>query len=202
MQTSSGKTSATQLPTPPRTFQEVYRAHFRLVWRTLGRLGVREADLMDVTQNVFIIVHRQLAGFEGRAELTTWLFSICRLVAKDYLRSAPIRREVVVDVREIARRGGNGDGPLQRLDSQDLSQLLETILNKIPEKLRDVFVMFELDEMSGEEIARLLNVPVGTVRSRLRLAREAFQREVKLLTESNAEAFGFEARVPKVGGAR
>jgi RNA polymerase sigma-70 factor (ECF subfamily) len=179
----------------------VYRAHFRLVWRTLGRLGVREADLMDVTQNVFIVVHRQLAGFEGRAELTTWLFSICRLVAKDYLRSAPVRREVVVDVREIAQRGGNGDGPLQRLDSQELSQLLETILNKIPEKLRDVFVMFELDELSGDEIGRLLNVPVGTVRSRLRLAREAFQREVKLLTESNAEGFG-EIRVPKVGGAR
>ena len=202
MQTDSGNPSATQPPAPPRDFQEVYRAHFRLVWRTLGRLGVREADLMDVTQNVFIVVHRQLAGFEGRAELTTWLFSICRLVAKDYLRSAPIRREVVVDVREISRHGGNGDAPLQHLDSQDLSQLLESILNKIPEKLRDVFVMFELDELSGDEIARLLNVPVGTVRSRLRLAREAFQREVKRLTESNAEGFGVDARVPKVGGTR
>jgi RNA polymerase sigma-70 factor (ECF subfamily) len=201
MDNPSGKDRPSQ-PPAPTTFQEVYRAHFRLVWRTLGRLGVREADLMDVTQNVFIVVHRQLAGFEGRAELTTWLFSICRLVAKDYLRSAPIRREVVVDVREIAQRGGAGDGPLQRLDSQDLSHLLESILNKIPEKLRAVFVMFELDEMSGEEIARLLNVPVGTVRSRLRLAREAFQREVKQLSESGAEASLGEARLPTLGGAR
>jgi RNA polymerase sigma-70 factor (ECF subfamily) len=198
----SSRKESTPPPAAPATFQEVYRAHFRLVWRTLGRLGVREADLMDVTQNVFIVVHRQLAGFEGRAELTTWLFSICRLVAKDYLRSAPIRREVVVDVREIARRGGAGDGPLQRLDSQDLSHMLESILNKIPEKLRVVFIMFELDELSGEEIARLLNVPVGTVRSRLRLAREAFQREVKLLGDSKAESSLGEVRLPTMGGVR
>jgi RNA polymerase sigma-70 factor (ECF subfamily) len=165
----------------PMTFEVVYRTHFRLVWRTLGRLGVREADVMDVAQNVFIIVCRQLGGFEERSALTTWLFSICRLVAKDYRRSAPIVREVLVDTGKLEQRGGPGDGPLQRLDTQDRCQLLETILSKMPEKLSVVFVMFELDEMSGEEIAGLLDIPVGTVRSRLRLAREAFQREVKLL---------------------
>src|SRR5271169_5758061 len=120
------------------SFQEVYRNHFRFVWRTLGRLGVREADLSDVTQNVFIVVHRQLAGFEGRSELTTWLFSICRLVVKDYLRSAPIRLEVAVDVRELAKRGGPSDGPLHRLDSEDLRRTLEAVLLKIPEKLQVV----------------------------------------------------------------
>jgi RNA polymerase sigma-70 factor (ECF subfamily) len=183
-----------------RSFEEVYRAHFRWVWRTLGRLGVREADLMDVSQNVFIVVHRQLKGFEGRAELTTWLFSICRLVAKDYRRSAPICREVAVDVRQLDRRGGAAESPLQRLDTRDLSQLLETILARMPEKLSLVFVMFELDEMSGEEIARLLDVPVGTVRSRLRLAREAFQREVKVLGAPAESVLG-ETRVPRLGEA-
>ena len=185
------------------TFEEVYRTHFRLVWRTLGRLGVREPDLMDVAQNVFIVVHRQLGGFEGRAALTTWLFSICRLVAKDYRRSAPICREIAVDIRQLDQRGGPADSPLQRLDTEDLAQLLETILNKLPEKLSLVFVMFELDEMSGEEIARLLDVPVGTVRSRLRLAREAFQREVKLIAAPAVEgpvAIDANARVPRVGG--
>ena len=163
------------------TFKEAYRTHFRFVWRSLGRLGVREADLMDVTQNVFVIVHRQLPGFEGRSKLTTWLFSICRLVAKDYLRSAPIRREVLVDIRDLSLRAATTDSPLRRLDSNDLGRMLEVILDRLPEKLRIVFVLFELDEMSGEDIAQLLEVPVGTVRSRLRLAREAFQREVELL---------------------
>jgi RNA polymerase sigma-70 factor (ECF subfamily) len=163
------------------TFPEVYRTHFRFVFRTLVRLGVREADLMDVSQNVFMIVHRQLAGFEGRSELTTWLFSICRLVVKDYLRSAPIRLEVLVDVRDLSARVGSTDSPLRRLDSEALGRMLDLILDKLPEKLRIVFVLFELDEMSGDDIARLMEVPVGTVRSRLRLAREAFRREVELL---------------------
>ncbi len=167
------------------TFPKVYRAHFRFVWRTLGRLGVREADQMDVTQNVFIIVHRQLPGFEGRSKVTTWLFSICRLVVRDYLRSAPVRLEVLVDARNLPQLAST-ESPLQRLDSEELARLLETILDRLPEKLCIVFVLFELDEMSGEDIARLLDVPVGTVRSRLRLARAAFQREVTLLGAADA----------------
>src|SRR5260370_28775480 len=54
-------------------FEDLYRAHFRFVWRALGSMGVRKVDLMDFTQNVFIIVHPQLASFEGRSELSTWL---------------------------------------------------------------------------------------------------------------------------------
>jgi RNA polymerase sigma-70 factor (ECF subfamily) len=181
------------------TFQEVYRAHFRLVWRTLGRLGVREVDLMDMTQNVFLVVHRQLAGFQGRAELTTWLFSIARLVAKDYLRAAPLRREVVVDVRDLARREGRWESPLQRLDTRELSLLLEAILKKMPAKLRLVFVMFELEELSGDEIAGLLDVPVGTVRSRLRAARALFQREAKVLGETTTESALGHRRFPRMG---
>jgi RNA polymerase sigma-70 factor (ECF subfamily) len=150
-------------------------------------MRVRDADLLDLTQNVFVIVHRQLPGFEGRSELTTWLYAICRRVARDYLRSAPVRREVLVDVREIGQRGAVREGTVHRLDSRELSQLLESILSKIPEKLREVFVMFEVDELSGDEIARLLDIPVGTVRSRLRLARVAFQRHVRFLREPEVE---------------
>jgi RNA polymerase sigma-70 factor (ECF subfamily) len=174
-------------PPVSMTFPDVYRTHFAFVWRTLARMRVRDADLLDLTQNVFIIVHRQLAGFEGRSELTTWLYAICRFVARDYLRSAPIRREVLVDVRLIAQRGAVKSGMLHRLDSQDLSRLLESALSRIPEKQREVFIMFELDELSGDEIARLLHIPVGTVRSRLRLARVAFQRNVELLREPSCE---------------
>jgi RNA polymerase sigma-70 factor (ECF subfamily) len=185
---------------PPLTFPEIYRSHFRLVWRTLARLGVREADLMDITQNVFIVVHRQLPAFEGRAKLTTWLFSICRLVAKDYLRSAPIRREVVVDVSRLARRGGSASVPLQQIATQDLSDLLESILDRLPEKLRIVFVMFELEELSGEEIAGLLDVPLGTVRSRLRLARAAFKPEVACIDAATSETRVGTTHLSRMGG--
>jgi RNA polymerase sigma-70 factor (ECF subfamily) len=144
-------------------------------------MRVREADLQDVAQNVFVIVHRQLPGFEGRSELTTWLYAICRRVARDYLRSAPIRREVLGEVPHGGQHGALRDDEAHRLDSEEASQLLESLLIKIPEKLREVFVLFELDELSGDEIARLLDIPEGTVRSRLRLARAAFRRHVSVL---------------------
>jgi RNA polymerase sigma-70 factor (ECF subfamily) len=182
------------------SFEEVYRTYFRLVWRTLARLGVRDADLMDVTQNAFIVVHRQLAGFEGRSQLTTWLFSICRLVAKDYLRSAPIRREVVADFAKFAPSEVQPDTQLEHLDAQDLSRLLHSILEKMPEKLRVVFVLFEVDEMCGDDIAKLLDIPVGTVRSRLRIAREIFQREAKAVAKVNAQDLISEPLVRRVEG--
>jgi RNA polymerase sigma-70 factor (ECF subfamily) len=182
------------------SFEEVYRTYFRLVWRTLARLGVRDADLMDVTQNAFIVVHRQLAGFEGRSQLTTWLFSICRLVAKDYLRSAPIRREVVADFAKFVPREVQPDTQLEHLDAQDLSRLLNSILEKMPEKLRVVFMLFEVDEMSGDDIAKLLDIPVGTVRSRLRIAREIFQREAKAVAKVNAQDLMSEPLVRRVEG--
>ena len=176
----SEKESATERAAIP-DFEAVYRAHFRLVWRLLARLGVREADRLDIAQDVFIIVHRQLEGFEGRSKLTTWLGAICRLVAMDYLRSAVVRREVVPDARDIAQRESAVERMVYRLDSLDLFLRLESVLRTLPDKFRVVFVMFELNELSGREIARLLNVPVGTVRSRLRLARRLVKRNLELL---------------------
>jgi RNA polymerase sigma-70 factor (ECF subfamily) len=168
-------------------FEQVYRTHFRGVWRILRSLGVRDVDLLDVTHDVFLVVHRQLPAFEGRAQLGTWLYSICRWVAKDYRRSAPIRREVVVVVRDLARGLTTARDALDRLDASDLSQLLEAILSRMSEKLRVAFVMFEIEEMSGEEIAQALGIPLGTVRSRLHAARAEFHAEVKALREAHAE---------------
>ena len=203
---SAGERAPSRAPGPkgalPAPFPEVYRAHFRFVWRVLARLGVREGDLLDATQNVFVVVHRQLPHFEGRSELTTWLFSICRRVVKDYRRSAPIRLEVLVDVGELASRAGTAESPLHRLEHDNLRRVLEAVLEKLPEKLRTPFVLFELEEMSGEDIASLLEVPVGTIRSRLRLAREAFQREVNLLADvddGHPLGEGLVPAVPRMG---
>jgi len=179
------------LAPPSFEFRQVYDTHFRFAWRALRRLGVREADLMDMTQNVFVVVHRKLSGFEGRSDLTTWLFGICRRVAIDYRRSARIRREVPADARQIASLSGP-EPASDATDKAHLAALAESLLDRLPEKLRVVFVLFELDEMSGDDIAALLDIPVGTVRSRLRLAREAFQREAGRLERggmSRSEVF-------------
>jgi RNA polymerase sigma-70 factor (ECF subfamily) len=137
------------------------------------------------------VVHRQLARFEGRAQLTTWLFAICRLVAMDYRRSPPVRREVIVDFGEVALAGAQPETPLEYLDRQDLLRLLDATLEKLPEGMRAVFLLYVLEEMSGEEIAAFLEIPLGTVRSRLRVARKRLGSDVGLRPEHSSECRAF-----------
>ena len=164
-------------PTPE--FRAIYDAHFDFVWCSLRRLGVREADVLDLAQKVFLTAHFKLSDFEGRSRLSTWLFGICQRVASDYRRSAVFRREVATDATEVDLFGAAKDDAASGAELRQQSELAEAILDKLPEEQRVVFVLFELEEKSGQEIAELLDVPVGTVRSRLRLARDAFSREVK-----------------------
>ena len=82
---------------PDPQFRALYDAHVNFVWRNLRRLGVRESDLMDVTQKVFLTAFIKLPEFEGRSLLSSWLFGICTRTASDYRRSAPIRREVATE---------------------------------------------------------------------------------------------------------
>jgi RNA polymerase sigma-70 factor (ECF subfamily) len=168
---------------PAHEFRAIYEAHLDFVWRSLRRLGVRQADAMDLAQKVFLTAHTKLPEFQGRSRLRTWLFAICQRVASDYRRSAPLRREVTTDASEIDLFGASPN--VDRSEARQRMQIAEAILDKLPEAQKLVFVMFELEEMSGEEIAELLGISVGTVRSRLRLARDAFGREVKRLAAAD-----------------
>jgi RNA polymerase sigma-70 factor (ECF subfamily) len=165
------------------SFRQVYDDYFDFVWRSLRRLGVREADAMDVTQSVFLTIHLRLASFEGRAQLRTWIFGICMRVASDHRRSAPVRREAVTDsIDANLGAAGHDADPSVRAESRQAAAIAESLLNQLPEEQRIAFVLFELEEMSAEEIATLTDTAVGTIRSRLRLAREALHREAKRLT--------------------
>lgn len=172
---------STIVTSSPPEFRAVYESYFDFVWRSLRRLGVREADTMDLTQRVFLTVHLRLADFEGRSLLRTWLFGICQRMASDYRRSASVRREIVTETAELDSQRADEDGPLTIAESRQRAIRAEAILSKLPEPQRVVFVLFELEDMSGDDIAALLDISVGTVRSRLRLARETFRREVKRL---------------------
>lgn len=160
------------------SFRQVYDEHFRFVWRSLRRLGVREADVADATQEVFVIVHRKLDEFEGRSKMTTWLFGICMRVARDHRNSRAVRREVVTDGGVMADRPDEAADAVTELDRRRRRALLEKILDELPEEQRTVFVLFELEGLPGYEVAELLDVPTGTVHSRLRLARETFRRSL------------------------
>jgi RNA polymerase sigma-70 factor (ECF subfamily) len=173
------------LPAVP-DFRSIYDTYFNFVWCSLRRLGVREPDVMDLTQKVFLIVNQKLPGFEGRSQLATWIFGIAQRVASDYRRSALIRCEVVTDASELDLRSDDDDNVVEQSETRRRAEVAEAILSRLPEPQRIVFVLFELEEMSGDDIAALLEVPVGTVRSRLRLARETFRREVRRLAAAGA----------------
>jgi RNA polymerase sigma-70 factor (ECF subfamily) len=179
------------------TLGEIYRAHFRFVWRALRRLGVAESDTQDATQEVFLVVHRKLAEFEGRSQMTTWLFSICLHVARSRRRKAHVRLEVSDDSSLEAHEDSSADldAGLQR--RQGLA-LLDSILDGMDLDQRVVFSLFELEGLSGEEIAALLEVPLGTVYSRLRLGREAFRQS---LSRAQAKDRFLSLRPVRQGGA-
>ncbi|HMJ13246.1 MAG TPA: RNA polymerase sigma factor [Polyangiaceae bacterium] len=168
-------------------FRALHDAHFDFVWRCLRRLGVREPDVLDLTQKVFLTAYFKHGEFERRSAITTWLFGICQRVASDYRRSAPIRREIATDAAELDAYAAAPDELAAGVEAKQRARLAQAILEKLPEPQRAVFVLFELEEMSGEEIAKLLDISLGTMRSRLRLAREAFRREVRRLSAITAK---------------
>jgi len=175
-------------PGPPPTeagerttsFKEVYDEHFRFVWRSLRRLGVPESDVADAVQDVFIVVHRRLGEFEGRSKVTTWLYGICYRVARDRRRLAHVRRRVDDEGAIDERADDRVDVAAAAERSQGLA-LLEGILDEMPIEQRAVFTLFEIDAMGGDAIAEMLEIPVGTVYSRLRIAREQFRRSLSRL---------------------
>src|SRR5882724_11429589 len=85
---------------PVRAFEDVYATHVAFVWRVLRTFGVHEAQIEDAVQDVFVVVHRRLGEWQGKAAITTWLFSIARRVASNHRRRAVRRTESPVD--EIA----------------------------------------------------------------------------------------------------
>ena len=172
------------------TFEETYRAHFAFVWRSLRRLGIAEDDAADAAQDVFIIVHRKLPEFAGRSKLTTWLYGICFRVASERRRAVP--RPLIGEQEAAAFIGRQADPGALAEQRQGLA-LLERVLDRLPDEQRAVFCLFELEGMTGDEIAEALEIPLGTAYSRLRLARGAFAAAVDELVgqrEARAESPG------------
>jgi RNA polymerase sigma-70 factor (ECF subfamily) len=168
-------------------FKKLYDNHFRLVWCALTRLGVRDADLMDLTQKVFLIAYLKLPEFEGRSLLSTWLWGICRRVAIAHRRSGSMRYEVATDPIEF--EVAFEQRQTVEIEPNSTHQgAVEHMLSKLSESQRVVFRLSEVDDLDGPQIATLLNISLGTVRSRLRYARQRIRREVKRLTVANAFA--------------
>lgn len=160
-------------------FRALYDEHFDFVWRTFRRLGFQEADCFDASQEAFLTIRRKMHEFEGRSSLRTWIFGICVGTARNkrraLMRANRLREsESAIEVAQASQATAE-----HVVSLSDARRMLETILSSMSPTLRASFVMFELEQISAEEISEMLGVPPATVRSRVRLAREHYDRAVK-----------------------
>jgi RNA polymerase sigma-70 factor (ECF subfamily) len=161
---------------PPR-FEAVYDQHFPFVWRCLRGLGVSRGALDDAAQDVFLAVHRQLAGFRGESTLRTWLYGIARHVAANH-RRRDHRKEAALEPMDVDPPAGGPD-PLQRAADAEAASFVERFLNKLDTKKREVFLLAFMEEMTMPEVAAALSIPLNTAYTRFRRVRADFQRALE-----------------------
>jgi RNA polymerase sigma-70 factor (ECF subfamily) len=159
------------------SLRRIFDEHAGYVWRSLRHLGVAEADIEDVCQEVFITVHRKLAEFEGRSTLRTWLYGISLRVASDYRRRAYVRRErAVAEPRDDSASSSTNQPDLRAEARGTLLHLLDLL----DEDKRAVLVLYEIEGLSMKEVAEVIGCPLQTAYSRLHAAR-------KVVSEAYAE---------------
>jgi RNA polymerase sigma-70 factor (ECF subfamily) len=157
-------------------FEAIFTEHAPLVWRALRRLGVAEADVEDVCQQVFITIDRRLGSFEGRSALGTWIYGICvRTAAADRRRRKRRREELVAAAPEVATEPPQ----IAELERRHALALLDEVLEALDEEKRAVFVLYEIEELSMKEVAVAVECPVQTAYARLYAARAQFEAALR-----------------------
>src|SRR5215467_3809905 len=160
---------------PP--FHRLYAEYFAFVWRNVRRMGVMEAAVEDVVQEVFVAAYKRLPSFEGRSSLRSWLMGILVHCVQRHRRTTrrksphvlqpqpPTDPETLVDTstnpQEVAARA-------------EAARVVSELLAQLDDDKRTVFVLAELERLSAPEIAEALGIGVNTIYSRLRLARQEF----------------------------
>jgi RNA polymerase sigma-70 factor (ECF subfamily) len=180
-----------------KAFELLVIKYQRRIERLIGRM-VRDVDLVeDIAQETFIRAYRALAQFRGDAQFYTWLYRIAVNTAKKALMD--LKRDPLVS--ESAMRGGGDDDdetsaveneltssetPETVLAAKEIAAAVNSAMEALPEELRQAVTLREIEGMSYEEIAEVMNCPIGTVRSRIFRAREAISAKVKPMLENQS----------------
>ncbi|GAB4291802.1 MAG: sigma-70 family RNA polymerase sigma factor [Myxococcota bacterium] len=154
-------------------YETLYRLYFPTVYRWIFRLGGAEADVEDICHDVFLVVFRNIRHFRGDSRFSSWLYGITKKTVSYHFRKKRMLEffgfgEKMND-EEIP---SSHKSPLQSAEERDATTKLYALLEKLPPNQREVFILFELEEMSGEEISSLLKVNINTVFARLFHARK------------------------------
>lgn len=155
-----------------RRVHALVNEYMDFVWRSLRRLGVAEPDCDDGCQRVWVVVAQKLGAIED-SKVKSYVFSVVVRVASEMRRNSRRHQHLAFDELEVEPTRSDAEGLVEQ---RRVRELLDQLLAALSWDLRTVFVMYEIEGMSSPEIAEVLGISRGTVASRLRLAREAFQR--------------------------
>lgn len=162
---------------------EIVRIHRRKVFNLAYKFVGRHDEAEDLTQDIFLRIFKALHTFDRRANFQTWLISISRNLCIDHYRSRRKERETMardVDASTLTPPARER-GPEGQLEQRDVRELVRAALAGLPPGLREAVVLRDLQEFSYIEIADRLNIPEGTVKSRINRGRLELARQVRRL---------------------
>jgi RNA polymerase sigma-70 factor (ECF subfamily) len=155
----------------PDTFEDLYRQHFDFVFRSVRRLGIAEAQIDDVVQEVFLVALRRLSDFQVGTNARAWLFSIASRTSANHRRG---QRRSLARNAPLEDQPDHSAGPFERAARSDAARVLQRFLEGLSNEKRDLFILSELEEMTGPELAAILNTNLNTVYARIRYLRQEF----------------------------
>ena len=177
-----------------QAFELLVEKYQRKLARLLSRFIRDPAEVEDVTQEAFIKAYRALPAFRGDSAFYTWLYRIGINTAKNYLmalgRRAPTSTEVEAEEAEGFEEGEqlrDINTPESMLLSNEIARTVNATIEQLPEELRTAIQMREIEGMSYEDIARAMDCPIGTVRSRIFRAREAIAEQLRPLLDTGKD---------------
>ena len=178
-----------------KAFELLVIKYERRIQRLIGRM-VRDVDLVeDIAQETFIRAYRALAQFRGDAQFYTWLYRIAVNTAKKFLMD--LKRNPTVSENSFKTADDDETSPVENeltspetpeavLASKEIAEMVNSVMDALPEELRQAITLREIEGLTYEEIAEAMNCPIGTVRSRIFRAREAISLKIKPMLENQS----------------
>ncbi len=166
-------------------WEAIVRQNWRKVFNVAYKFVGRHEEAEDLTQDIFLKIFKALGTFDRRANFQTWIVSISRNLCIDHYRSVRKERQTIareVDAGDL-QPASTDRTPYAAAEHQDLRALLRQALQKLPESLRTAVVLRDLQELSYQEIAERLQLPEGTVKSRINRGRLELARQLKRLQD-------------------
>lgn len=165
-------------PADEALFKQLVRVHHQRLYRFIVKHIGWSTDAEDLTQQAFVEAAHSFTSFKGQSELSTWLYGIAMNLVRNYLSRSPHRRFTFEGEEVLAETSCTRATPFDQLAQSETVRALEGALSELAPEMRDVLLLVGLEELSYEDAAVMLSIPIGTVRSRVSRARSALRKRL------------------------